>query len=224
MSSSSANALPPGVSTPTASPKQLLYAVLTAVGVATLLVLGAVLPVEYGLDPLGVGRSLGLLRTPPTEESPMAPPSLDAGLVPVKQGEALLYASDFRTDDVQFVLQPYDYVEYKYHLVEGAQFLFSWRADEPLTQEFHGEPDANPEAVRSYDKGTRQGANGMLTAPMTGIHGWFFENPGNQPITIHLTSAGFYPYAMEFRSDKTRHRHEVKSALPGSDASQETAK
>jgi hypothetical protein len=196
-----------------ATSRQLLRATLSAVAVATVIVVIAVLPVEYGIDPSGAGKALGLLRTAPVEKAVAPPTAADEGFTPVKQGESQLYAAGFRTDDVEFVLQPYDYIEYKYHLVQGAPMMFSWTADAPLTQEFHGEPDANPEAVVSYDKSTKRSANGALTAPMTGIHGWFFENPGNTPIRIHLVSSGFYPYAVEFHSDKTHQRREVRSPV-----------
>jgi hypothetical protein len=36
---------------------------------------------------------------------------------------------------------------------------------------------------------------GSFTAPTTGIHGWFWENKGNKPVDIHLTTAGFYDSA-----------------------------
>jgi hypothetical protein len=196
-----------------ATSRQLLRATLSALAVAIVIVVVAVLPVEYGIDPIGAGKALGLLRTAPVEETVAPPTSADEGFAPVKQGASQLYAAGFHTDDVEFVLQPYDYIEYKYHLVQGASMMFSWVADAPLTQEFHGEPDADPKAVVSYDKSTKRGANGALTAPMTGIHGWFFENPGNAAIRIHLVSSGFYPYAVEFHSDKTHQRREVRSPM-----------
>ncbi len=87
--------------------------------------------------------------------------------------------------------------------------IFSWLANTPLVLEFHGDPDANPQDVRSYDKSTKSNASGSFTAPVTGIHGWFWENPSGERVTIKLTSAGFYTHAVEFRSDKTQHRHEL---------------
>jgi hypothetical protein len=63
-----------------------------------------------------------------------------------------------------------------------------------------------------------------LTAPFTGIHGWYWENPGGSPITIHLASSGFYGSAVEIRSDRTRHPRtlrtvETLSAAPAASGS-----
>lgn len=45
-----------------ASPRRLLRSTLLALAVAIALLLTAVLPAEYGIDPTGVGRMLGLTR------------------------------------------------------------------------------------------------------------------------------------------------------------------
>lgn len=44
------------------SPRQLLRSALIALAVAALLLVTVVLPAEYGIDPTGVGRVLGLTR------------------------------------------------------------------------------------------------------------------------------------------------------------------
>jgi len=44
------------------SPGQMLRSALIALGVAVLLLVTVVLPAEYGIDPTGVGRVLGLTR------------------------------------------------------------------------------------------------------------------------------------------------------------------
>lgn len=201
---------------------QLIKATAAAFAVALVLLVVAVLPVEYGIDPIGAGRALGLLRNSGevAEETPVAVQQGDAALEPVAQADFAAYGAPYRVDAAEFVLEPYDYLEYKYHLAQGAGMVFSWTADAPLTHDFHGEPDGDSNNVRSYDKSRKSAANGSFTAPMTGIHGWFWENPGNKPVTIKLTTSGFYGYAMEFKSDKTRRRHEVAVAAPPVSAQQ----
>lgn len=51
--------LPPGEPP---SPRKLLRSTLIALAVAVLLLVTVVLPAEYGIDPTGVGRVLGLTR------------------------------------------------------------------------------------------------------------------------------------------------------------------
>ena len=46
---------------------------------------------------------------------------------------------------------------------------------------------------------------GSYTAPFPGIHGWYWLNLSEEePISVTLTTTGFYSYAMEFRADSRR--------------------
>lgn len=44
----------------------------------------------------------------------------------------------------------------------------------------------------NYVKGEGEQSSGTLTAPLEGIHGWYFANPQFEPVTVELTLAGFY--------------------------------
>ena len=68
--------------------------------------------------------------------------------------------------------------------------------------EFHAEPDGAPARLRPDLREGRptNGASGTLTAPFSGIHGWFWENTTGQEVTVTLTTAGFYNLSHEFRS------------------------
>ena len=204
-----APALPP----PSAS--SLAVTTLVAALVAAALLVTIVLPAEYGIDVLGTGRLLGLtaLSDPPVVAVEV--PAAGAPLAPVQSGPAALYPAGFKVDAVEFTLDPYDFMEFKYHLEKGAQMLYSWTATAPVVHDFHGEPQGGAEgSAESFDKADRQEGHGGLTAPFTGIHGWFWENPGGTPVTIKLSSAGFYTSAIEIRSDRSRRPHEVQA--PGS--------
>ncbi|MBY0511495.1 MAG: hypothetical protein K2P94_15255 [Rhodospirillaceae bacterium] len=191
------------------SKAKLLVATLVASAAAAVILVTAVLPVEYGLDPVGTGKVFGLLREPAQDQALTVPQGGDASMAAVRQGAVTLYPRTYKVDTVELVLEPYEYVEYKYHLIADAGMIFSWSANTPLVHEFHGDPDENPHDVRSYDKSTKSNASGSFIAPVTGIHGWFWENPSGERVTIKLTSAGFYTHAVEFRSDKTQRRHEL---------------
>lgn len=199
------------------STRALAKASAAALLVAAFVLVVAVLPAEYGVDPLGAGKALGLVALSGGNTVVEGPPvATDAGLVPTALAKAgAYYPAEYKFDSREITLQPYDYLEYKYHLQMGAQMLFSWKASTPVMHEFHGEPDGGPEGYfESYDKATRQGADGSFTAPFTGIHGWYWENPGGEPVTIRLTTAGFYSGALEIGSNKKRRPREVK-ALEG---------
>ena len=90
-------------------------------------------------------------------------------------------------------------VEYKYRLAERASMVFSWAATGEVMYDFHSEPDGAPEGyAQSFEKGRTAQLNGRYDAPFSGIHGWYWENPGAKLVTITLTTAGFYTEAIEF--------------------------
>jgi hypothetical protein len=193
------------------SKRKLAQTTTIAVAVAAVILVTLVLPAEYGLDPLGTGRALGLTRIsapPPAVEEPAAPSGGQA-LAPVPNGPIGLYPAEYKVDSAQFVLGPYEFVEYKYHLEQGATMLFAWKSTATVLHDFHGERDsARGEAV-SFEKKERRQGTATFTAPFTGIHGWYWENPGGDTVTVTVKSAGFYTSALEFRSDRTRRPHDL---------------
>jgi hypothetical protein len=186
-------------------------AIAAASGVALLVsmivLIAAVLPAEYGIDPLGTGRALGLTALSGTAAAaPVPPPSGDA-LAPVEEGTIGLYPRDYKVDSRAFELGPY-----KYHLDKDATMLFSWSANGDVVQDFHGDPDGAPSsASQSYDKKPRRESTGSFVAPFSGIHGWYWENPGGETVTVRVTTAGFYTNAHEFHFDGTRRTREVRA-------------
>jgi hypothetical protein len=179
--------------------------------VAAVLLFTVVLPAEYGVDPLGTGKLLGVTALSAPQASPVPPPTGDT-LSPVRDGLVALYPGEYKVDSREFTLGPYEYLEYKYHLEKDATMLFAWTASGDVVHDFHGDPDgAAADASQSYDKKPRRRADGSFTAPFSGIHGWFWENPGAETITVHLTTAGFYTEAHEFSFDGKRRRVEVTS-------------
>jgi len=193
------------------STRKLLFATLAALGGAAVVLVTAVLPVEYGLDPVGAGKTFGLLREPLADQAmPAAVPDGSSEAL-ARLGAVTIYPAAYKVDSVELVLEPYEYLEYKYHLIKDAGMVFSWTASTTVVHEFHGDPDTNPNDVQSYDKSNKSSASGSFAAPVTGIHGWFWENPSGERVTIKLTSAGFYSHAVEFHSDKTQRRRDLQN-------------
>lgn len=195
-------------STPPPSTARLLIASALALAVAVVVLVVAILPAEYGIDPLGTGKALGLLSD---SAPPAAAPPPDGQRVPHVQGPLTYYGAPYLTDGTSFVIGPYDYVEYKYRLEPGATMQFEWRASALVLHNFHSDPD-DTESEPSFDGEPRASGFGSFTAPSRGLHGWYWENPGDTAITITLTSSGFYSSAMEFRPNKRSIPHELKMA------------
>jgi hypothetical protein len=176
--------------------------------VASVLLVTTVLPAEYGIDPVGTGRWLGLtaISSPPVAAIELSR-TAGAALKPVQEGRVASYPASYRYDVYEVTLEPFEFVEYKYQLEQDAAMMFAWTASAPVVQDFHGErasPGEGETAEESYDKQDRRGADGAFTAPFAGIHGWYWENPNADPVTVRLTTSGFYSGAIEIRSDRTR--------------------
>jgi hypothetical protein len=188
---------------------KLVTAIAIALAGAGVLLVTVILPAEYGFDPLGTGEALGLSALAGTSViEPVAPPQGDKQ-IPAQEGNYALYPAQYKFDSREFTLGPYEYVEYKYHLEQGATMLFSWAASDDVMHDFHGVPDGST-TEQSYDNRSRRRADGSFAAPFAGIHGWYWENPGGETITVRLTTAGFYTAAHEFHSDRSRFQRELR--------------
>jgi hypothetical protein len=173
--------------------------------VAGALLLTVVLPAEYGLDPFGTGERLGLMALAEAGELPV-PTEIASGPSRTLNTRSSVYKVDSR----QFQLAPTEGMEFKYHIEENGGLLYTWNATGTVDFEFHGEPDGAKAGVyQSYELSVGDRGAGSFTAPFTGIHGWYWQNKGTTPVTVTLTSAGFYTRATEFRTNKRVFQHQL---------------
>lgn len=168
---------------------------------AGLILVMFILPAEFGVDPLGTGARVGLLDLGLTGQQVAA---LEQAAASGEAAQATLIVPQeraFQTETVEFTLGPREGMEYKYRLDQGEALLYSWRTPTPVAYEFHAEPDGAPRGyAQTYEKAQASQASGTLTAPFSGIHGWYWENLSNQAITVTLTAAGYYNISHEFRT------------------------
>lgn len=158
-----------------ASPKTILLATAAALIVALVVLVSAILPAEFGVDPLGIGGLTGI-------------DVLAKGENPFEE-QLVVHRQDF----VEFVLEPFQSVEYKYLMDLEASMVFSWVADGEVYYDMHAEPAGlGEEYAESYEQGNADRRMGSFHAPFTGIHGWFWENRTLDTVVVKLYSAGFY--------------------------------
>lgn len=181
---------------PTEAPSKgaILRATLIALAVALVLLFTAVLPAEYGFDPLRTGRLLRLtgIAQADSNDGGRATPS-QAGLYTTQPGT-------YKVDSEDIALHPNEGLEIKYHMKKGASIVFAWKADGPLQFEFHGEPDQKPKPdyFESYLLDNKLGRDqfyGSFIAPTTGVHGWFWQNKTKKDVRMHLSVSGFFDVA-----------------------------
>jgi len=191
-----------------ASTERLAIAAGVAMLVAGVLLVTVILPAEYAVDPLGTGARLGLLELGETGKQVDA---LNAAASTSGSGQGAIVVAQpqpFARDEEAFVIAPGQGMEYKYRLEKGEPLLYSWTATALVHFEFHAEPDGAPRGyAQTYEKhDATQDASGTLTAPFSGIHGWYWENRTKQPVTVTLRSAGFYNLAHEFTDSGVKNK------------------
>lgn len=183
------------------SRRTLLVSIGAAVGTAVIITFAAVLPAEYNKDPLGLGRVTGLSRLWAPKEIVVEPGAVGAPA-------AIRQAAVFRTDTFEIPLAAdgdearRNALEFKVRLPKGATLVYSWQTEdlaipEDLMFDFHGhtlaaDAKGGPVSVADYEKGSGAQANGSLTAPIDGIHGWYLRNRSDRPIKVQLKLSGFY--------------------------------
>ena len=179
---------------------------LAVAGGAALLVAGLVLvmfvlPAEFAFDPLGTGARVGLL------DLGVVGQQVDALNETAAAGGAqatIVTAQErpFQQETVEFTAAPGEGLEYKYRLDKGEALLYSWKTSGPVHVEFHAEPDGGPAGyAQTYEMADSvSSASGTLNAPFSGIHGWYWQNRGTEPVTVTLSSAGYYNLSHEFRT------------------------
>jgi len=184
----------------------LIKATVAALIAAAIILVTLVLPAEYGIDPLGIGATTGLISLSQAQPPP---------IVASESGPIRPQPTDYRIDTRQFTLEPFGgYVEYKYEMEPGAAMLYTWSATGVVNFDFHTEPAAGPPGTSdSFERGTASEGRGSYVSPYAGIHGWFWQNDEEDIVTVTVTTAGFYAGAKEFRDNGTTDEYSVQDLV-----------
>jgi len=161
------------------SSANLTKASLIALVVAAVVLVAAVLPAEYGIDPTGIGRSLGLTQM--GEAKSGAP--IDTSADKIEQ------LSDGSTQ-VQIVIPPYSGREVKADLKAGEELTYEWSTGGVAVEfDMHGHTvDVSQE--KSFAKGLAAVGKGTMKAPYDGVFGGYWENKSMAPVTLTVTAKG----------------------------------
>jgi hypothetical protein len=189
--------------------KSIIKQVLIALVIGTVLLVSAVLPAEYGIDPLGIGKVTGFskLYVPEAAEgSPNLggqahkiitlqnvgsgpdvpkPESADAPAPAVQLAE--------REDDVKVLVPAGKGLEYKVNMLKSGNLRYEWITDKgELYFDFHGEVKGNSNYFESYTIAYSNNMAGSFIAPFEGPQGWYFKNNSSEDITVSLKLKGQY--------------------------------
>ena len=201
--------------------RQLLRSTLLALVAAVVILATIVLPSEYGIDPTGLGRTLGLTEMGEIKVQLAEEAALDAAMSAAAtsavnqpermtsqsavavQGEAVAEAAtgvDAEPapaaetgwrDEMQIVLTPGQGAEVKLSMQAGEQAEFSWFVEGGVVN-FDTHGNGAGQSI-SYEKGRAvPGDEGTLEAAFDGKHGWFWRNRGEADVTVIVRARGEY--------------------------------
>lgn len=179
--------MPPSPTPTPATAAQLRKATAAALLLASAVLLTTVLPAEYGIDPTGIGQALGLKALPAPTAPAVAAASPAATTV-------IVHETPFQSRELTVVLQPGQGAEIKARMRAGESFVFGWTTDGgPVNFDLHGERPNDGDAFTSHREGRSQPSDhGQFSAPFDGSHGWYWQNPGAEPVTVSLKISGWF--------------------------------
>lgn len=183
--------------------------------VAIGLLVGVVLPAEYGMDPTGLGRATGLIdlaRAAPVMRNQDFGETLvfnvadyDTTAERVEgsiKGLVSIQDAPFKTETILIEIADLGEVEHKFIMEEDMGLVYAWRVLETegdgVYYDFHGHPmaadrdDYPADFEMTYSKSEGDHQNGSFTAPFGGLHGFYFMNLEEGPITVELTVSGYF--------------------------------
>jgi hypothetical protein len=201
----------------TPSGKRIGLSVVVALAVAAVVLVVAVLPAEYGIDPTGLGRALGLteLNAPPSRtievrdvlggNERVREVEIPAFNEPVPLPNPAVHQAEDRevqTRTLTVTLQVDEQTEIKTVLQESKVIAYTWKTDGGLVYcDMHGhDPAAGQDFFVRYreDQEGATEATGSLVAPFAGEHGWYWLNLHDGPVTITLTVTGFFDDIVDY--------------------------
>ena len=175
---------------------QLLKSTIIAIIVAIILLVMVILPAEYGTDPTGVGKLLGL-----KEMGEIKMNLLDEFQKESSQENAVSSMDIDHTEDiienedvVEQTLEPGQAIEIKLEMKSGALVQYKWETSKGgLNYDLHGDGYKGSQKFVSYKKGRMvQSDSGELQAEFDGYHGWFWRNREKFSVTVILQTSGDY--------------------------------
>ena len=201
----------PGSTRDTPSAASLLRSTVIALVVAGVLLLTCVLPAEFGIDPTGIGRVLGLtqmgeVKLAVAEEAASnaaAEASADSVIAASEASDSAPVAGTAnensvratRLDTTLVTLRPGKGGEIKLVMPSGTRVAYLWSvAGGVVNFDMHGDSTNAPKDwFVSYRKAQGVAADsGDLVAAFTGNHGWFWRNRGTRDVLIRLITSGAY--------------------------------
>ncbi|MBT7789193.1 MAG: transmembrane anchor protein [Calditrichaeota bacterium] len=191
------------------SKAQLLKSTIIGIAIAAVILITTVLPAEFGIDPTGIGKLIGLtkmgeiktsLSTDAAAERSKKEANKDQlstamGTKVVVETEKTDPKSEanLSKDSMTFTLKPDEAIEIKLSMNKGEKVNFVWQSDNGRANfDTHGDSKILNINYHTYEKGSVAKDEGILEAAFDGSHGWFWRNRTSGVMNITLDVSGEY--------------------------------
>ena len=182
---------------------KLVKSTLLAIVLATIILLTCVLPSEYGIDPTGIGRTLGLTKMGEIKTSLAQEVAMGKDVTREKSSKQINKKTEkknlpeleakIKTDKMTITLKPNEGKEIKLKMVKGKQVSYSWWTSEGrVNYDAHADSKKHRIKYFNYSKGSTNRKEGTLEAFFDGKHGWFWRNRTKNTMTLTLEVKGSY--------------------------------
>ncbi len=201
------NSRPSNTDHPSAA--KLIKSTVVAIALAALILVTAVLPAEYGIDPTGVGNFLGLtkmgeIKVSLAQEAAAEMVTATAKVMKTETQEVakpVAKASEntvetqvqksVKSDSITLSLAPDQGREVKVKMVKGGKVNYQWKTSNGRANfDVHGDSKKHRIDYFNYSKGSTVSDAGVLEAAFDGNHGWFWRNRTGETMTITLEVEG----------------------------------
>ena len=179
---------------------QLLKATVVAIAVAFILIVVVVLPAEYGSDPTGMGKILGLKEMGEIKMSLLDESHKESSQqnttssIEIDHTEEVIVNNTINKDVVEITIEPGQAIEIKLEMRSGSLVQYEWKTIKGgLNYNLHGDGYKGSQQFISYKKGRMVSSDsGELKAEFDGYHGWFWRNREKFSVTVNLQTSGDY--------------------------------
>ena len=155
--------------------EQLLKSTIIAIIVAIILLVMVILPAEYGTDPTGAGKLLGLKEMGEIKMNLLDESQKESSQENATSSMDIDHTEDIieNEDVVEQTLEPGQAIEIKLEMKSGALVQYKWETTKGgLNYDLHGDGYKGSQKFVSYKKGRMvQSDSGELQAEFDGYHG-----------------------------------------------------
>ena len=195
--------------------KQIIKAVIFALLLSIVILVSAVLPAEYGIDPIGTGKLFGFSKLHVSEKQEKNQQQTTTQKVfPLikmeKAGSGPEVKRPFEADNpapekqyaerentIKVIVPAGKGIEYKIYMLKYGKMKYEWTTNKGIVYfDFHGEvkqaKEVNDVYFESYTLAYSNNMVGTFYAPYEGKHGWFFRNNEKKDIIVTIKLKGQY--------------------------------